>query len=36
VHKVLITGSAGFVGGHFMRHFLEAGDEVHAVDSLTP
>jgi nucleoside-diphosphate-sugar epimerase len=34
--KILITGAAGFVGRHFTRHFLEAGDEVHAVDSIVP
>lgn len=34
--KILITGGAGFVGRHFVRHFLEAGDEVVCVDSLTP
>jgi nucleoside-diphosphate-sugar epimerase len=36
VHKVLITGAAGFVGRRFTQHFLEARDEVHAVDSLVP
>lgn len=36
MRRVLITGAAGFVGRHFTRHFLEAGDEVHAVDSLAP
>ncbi len=34
--KILITGAAGFVGRHFTKHFLEAGDEVHAVDSIVP
>jgi len=34
MRKILITGGAGFVGRHFTRHFLEAGDEVHVVDSL--
>jgi len=34
--KILITGAAGFVGRHFTRHFLLAGDEVHAVDSIVP
>jgi GDP-L-fucose synthase len=33
MRKILITGAAGFVGRHFVRRFLEAGDEVHAVDS---
>ena len=36
MRKILITGAAGFVGRHFVRHFLEAGDEVHAVDSIVP
>lgn len=34
VARILITGAAGFVGRHFVRHFLEAGDEVLAVDSI--
>ena len=34
MRKILITGGAGFVGRHFTRHFLEAGDEVHVVDSI--
>lgn len=34
--KILITGAAGFVGRHFTRRFLEAGDEVYAVDALVP
>ena len=34
LRKVLITGGAGFVGRHFVRSFLEAGDEVHCVDSI--
>jgi GDP-L-fucose synthase len=34
MRKILITGAAGFVGRHFVRRFLEAGDEVHAVDSI--
>jgi nucleoside-diphosphate-sugar epimerase len=36
MHKVLITGGAGFVGRHFARYFLERGDEVHVVDSIAP
>ena len=36
MRKILITGGAGFVGRHFCRHFLEAGDEVHCVDSIVP
>jgi nucleoside-diphosphate-sugar epimerase len=34
--KVLVTGGAGFVGRRFVRRFLEAGAEVHCVDSLVP
>jgi GDP-L-fucose synthase len=34
MRKILITGGAGFVGRHFTRHFLEAGDEVHIVDPI--
>lgn len=34
--KVLITGGAGFVGRHFVRYFLEQGDEVHCVDNIVP
>lgn len=33
--RVLITGAAGFLGRHFVRHHLEAGDEVLAVDDLS-
>ncbi len=36
MRKILITGGAGFVGRHFTRRFLEAGDEVHVVDSIVP
>jgi nucleoside-diphosphate-sugar epimerase len=36
MRKILITGGAGFVGRHFARHFLAAGDEVHVVDPLAP
>lgn len=36
MRKILITGGAGFVGRHFTRHFLQAGDEVHAVDCIAP
>lgn len=36
MRKILITGAAGFVGRHFVRHFLNVGDEVHAVDCIAP
>lgn len=36
MRRVLITGGAGFVGRHFVRHFLEAGDEVVCVDPIVP
>jgi GDP-L-fucose synthase len=36
MRKILITGGAGFVGRHFVRAFLELGDEVHCVDSVVP
>lgn len=32
--KVMITGSAGFIGFHLSRRILERGDEVVGVDSL--
>jgi len=32
--KILITGGAGFVGRHFVKRFLDAGDEVHCVDNI--
>lgn len=34
--KILITGGAGFVGRHFVKHFLTNGDEVHCIDSIVP
>ena len=34
--KILITGGAGFVGRHFVKRFLDAGDKVHCVDSIVP
>jgi GDP-L-fucose synthase len=36
MRRILITGGAGFVGRHFVRRFLEAGDEVYVVDSVVP
>lgn len=36
MRKILITGGAGFVGRHFTRHFLEAGDQVLVVDPIAP
>ena len=32
--KVLVTGGAGFIGSNLVRHHLEKGDEVRAIDSL--
>ncbi len=34
MNKILITGGAGFVGRHFCRRLLDAGDEVHCVDKV--
>jgi len=36
MRKILITGAAGFVGRHLTKRLLDAGDEVHAVDSIVP
>lgn len=33
--KVIITGGAGFIGGHAVRHFVSQGDDVINVDKLT-
>jgi UDP-glucose 4-epimerase len=33
--KVLVTGSAGFIGSHVARHALDAGFEVVALDDLS-
>jgi len=34
MRKILITGAAGFVGRHFTKRFLDAGDDVYAVDNV--
>jgi UDP-glucuronate 4-epimerase len=34
--RLLITGSAGFIGFHLARRFLDEGHEVLGVDGLTP
>lgn len=31
--KVLVTGAAGFVGSHVVRHFAKTGNEIIALDS---
>ena len=36
MRKILVTGGAGFVGRRFCKRFLDAGDEVHCVDSIVP
>jgi len=33
--KILMTGAAGFIGGHAYDHFVSSGDEVLVVDKLT-
>jgi dTDP-glucose 4,6-dehydratase len=33
--RVIITGGAGFIGGHTVKHFVELGDVVINVDKLT-
>ncbi len=34
--RVLVTGSAGFIGFHMARRLLERGDEVVGIDGFTP
>lgn len=36
MQKILITGSAGFIGFHLARHLLAAGHRVHGYDGITP
>jgi UDP-glucuronate 4-epimerase len=36
VQKILITGSAGFIGFHLARHLIAAGHRVHGYDGMTP
>src|SRR3954453_9481341 len=33
--RVLVTGGAGFIGSHFAKRLLAAGDEVVVLDKLT-
>lgn len=32
--KVVVTGGAGFIGGHIVEHWLNEGAEVHIIDNL--
>jgi UDP-glucuronate 4-epimerase len=34
--RILVTGSAGFIGFHLARRLLEGGDEVVGIDGFTP
>ena len=33
--KILITGSAGFIGGHLANKWLDEGAEVHLLDNFS-
>ena len=34
--RILVTGTAGFIGSHVAHHLINRGDEVFGVDNLTP
>jgi UDP-glucuronate decarboxylase len=33
--RILVTGSAGFLGTHLYRHLLDKGHEVHCADNFS-
>ena len=33
--KILITGSAGFIGSHLAKYFIKSGHQVVGVDNLS-
>jgi UDP-glucose 4-epimerase len=35
MHKILITGGAGFIGSHLCEHLIEQGQQVVAIDDLS-
>ena len=35
MQKVLVTGTAGFIGFHLAKQLLEQGNEVLGIDSIT-